>query len=251
MELKFLGRGSAFYPQGGNTSAYFIENNELFLIDCGSTVFWKMMRMNLLENIEKINVLITHSHTDHIGSLGTLIEYAYYKMKTKVNLILDLNKSQLENILGLLNYSGVPREIYNIKYTQMLTKKYETFSEIFYKETQHTKQIKAYSIIIRTKEGIVYYSGDTNDITYLKELIAKKIKINKIYIETTLSEYPGNVHLPLRELINNIPEKMKEKVYCMHLESYECIQKILDNGLNVVETEPIPQNNFSRRLIQK
>ena len=32
MELSFLGRGAAFNPKEGNNSAYFIENNQLFLI---------------------------------------------------------------------------------------------------------------------------------------------------------------------------------------------------------------------------
>ena len=41
MELKFLGRGAAFNPKEGNTSAWFIENNELFLIDCGESVYRK------------------------------------------------------------------------------------------------------------------------------------------------------------------------------------------------------------------
>ena len=37
--LKFLGRGSAFNTVEGNTSAYFVRDNILFLIDCGETVF--------------------------------------------------------------------------------------------------------------------------------------------------------------------------------------------------------------------
>ena len=39
MELNFLGRGGAFNTKEGNNAAYFVENNELFLIDCGETVF--------------------------------------------------------------------------------------------------------------------------------------------------------------------------------------------------------------------
>ena len=42
MELKFLGRGAAFNPKENNNSAYFIEKNNLFLIDCGESVFKKV-----------------------------------------------------------------------------------------------------------------------------------------------------------------------------------------------------------------
>ena len=39
MDLQFLDKGAAFNPKEGNNSAYFIENNQLFLIDCGESVF--------------------------------------------------------------------------------------------------------------------------------------------------------------------------------------------------------------------
>ena len=40
--ITFLGSGSAFNPLLGNTSAYFVRNNQLFLIDAGETVFRKL-----------------------------------------------------------------------------------------------------------------------------------------------------------------------------------------------------------------
>ena len=43
MNLLFLGRGAAFNPKEGNTSAYFLENNQLFLIDCGESVFERII----------------------------------------------------------------------------------------------------------------------------------------------------------------------------------------------------------------
>lgn len=39
MNLKFLGIGSAFQTSLYNNCAYFIEDNQLFLIDCGETAF--------------------------------------------------------------------------------------------------------------------------------------------------------------------------------------------------------------------
>lgn len=239
MELKFLGRGSAFNPKEGNTSAYFIEDNELFLIDCGSTVFWKIIRMNLLENIEKINVFITHTHTDHIGSLGTLIEYTYFAMNKKVNLILEEGTKHIENIRNILSFSGINREMYNIVYTKKVTSKYKTFYQPLYIETSHVENLNTYSLVFLTKEGIVFYSGDINNISYLEYLLSINTNIDKIYIETTLND-SNPVHLPLNELIRVIPKYLKDKVYCMHLESNECIQKVLENGLNVVEVEKSP-----------
>ena len=49
MDLKFLGRGSAFNVLEGNTSCYFIEKDELFLIDCGENVFNCLIKKKLSE----------------------------------------------------------------------------------------------------------------------------------------------------------------------------------------------------------
>ena len=65
MELKFLGRGAAFNPKEGNNSAYFIENNQLFLIDCGESIFERLFENGLLKSVESINLMITHTHYDH------------------------------------------------------------------------------------------------------------------------------------------------------------------------------------------
>ena len=48
MKLNFLGRGSAFNPVEGNNSAYFIDDNQLFLIDCGENVFGRIKKINCL-----------------------------------------------------------------------------------------------------------------------------------------------------------------------------------------------------------
>ena len=48
MELIFTGRGAAFNPKEGNTNAYFIENDRLFLVDCGETMFGYLMLEGVL-----------------------------------------------------------------------------------------------------------------------------------------------------------------------------------------------------------
>ena len=75
MELEFLGIGSSFNAEEDNTSAFFVEGEEMFLIDCGETVYKSLIRNELLENVDTINIMITHTHDDHIGSLGSLVLY--------------------------------------------------------------------------------------------------------------------------------------------------------------------------------
>ncbi|MBQ3947253.1 MAG: MBL fold metallo-hydrolase, partial [Ruminococcus sp.] len=66
--LLFLGRGSAFADE--NNSAFFVEDNDLVLIDCPATSYHKVKKMNL-EQYDNIYILITHTHGDHSGGVGT------------------------------------------------------------------------------------------------------------------------------------------------------------------------------------
>ena len=79
--LKFLGVGSCFNTEMGNTSAYYIENGKLTLFDCGETVFDAIKRKKLLDGIDNVNVFITHLHSDHVGSLPSLIFYLHFYKK--------------------------------------------------------------------------------------------------------------------------------------------------------------------------
>lgn len=80
--LKFLGRGSAFNREEGNTSAYIKTKDCFFLIDCGELVYDEIEKRRLInENIKSVNILITHLHGDHAGSLSSFIFWCYYKFR--------------------------------------------------------------------------------------------------------------------------------------------------------------------------
>ncbi|MBE6160764.1 MAG: ribonuclease Z [Firmicutes bacterium] len=235
MELNFLGRGSAFNSKEGNTSAYFIENKELFLIDCGEAVFERIIKNDVVKDIEQINVLITHTHSDHIGSLGSLIMYSYYIMKEKVNIIIPTNAKYIENIEMLLKAVGCTNDMYNYVVEDSFDNKYDIFSNIRFIETRHSDNLNCYGIVFATENGIIYYSGDTNDIDVIRSILKKNYKIDKLYIETTLLNYEGNVHLYIGFLDEVINEELKKQVYCMHVESDECIKRVRELGFNVVD----------------
>lgn len=40
----------------------------MILIDCGETIARKIIKENVLEGIEELYILISHTHSDHIGS---------------------------------------------------------------------------------------------------------------------------------------------------------------------------------------
>lgn len=82
----------------------------------------------------------------------------------------------------------------------------------------------------------MYYSGDTREINTVKALIDSGQPIDKLYIDTTTANYPGNVHLYIGILQETIPEELKDRVYCMHLNNDSCIELAKGLGFNVVNT---------------
>ena len=235
MELKFLGRGAAFYPEEGNNSAYFIENNELFLIDCGESTFSRLKTSGILNDINSIYFMCTHTHSDHIGSLGSLVLYSYYELKKPLMIILPSQAKYLTNLENILKGFGITQEMYHYFTEKEFDDKYKNFKNIRYIETSHCKELSSYGILFNTNQGIVYYSGDTNDIKLLNTLISLDSMLDKLYLDTTLSNYPGNVHLYIGDLNKIIPDTLKNKVYCMHVNSQECIEKVHEYGFHVVE----------------
>ena len=68
MTIDFLGIGSAWNVEQDNTSVYIKKGNKMILIDCGETIARKIIKENVLEGIEELYILISHTHSDHIGS---------------------------------------------------------------------------------------------------------------------------------------------------------------------------------------
>ena len=246
MELNFLGRGAAFNPKEGNNSAYFIANNQLFLIDCGENIYERLIERNLLKNIDAINLMITHTHSDHVGSLGSLILHSFYELQKPVNIILPENAKHLPNIEHILESFGCEKDKYQYINEKEFDKKYEEFDNLRYIETKHCKELNCYGLIFTTKEGIIYYSGDTNEVEIIKALLSSGKKIDKIYIDTTTANYPGNVHLYIGILQETIPEELKNRIYCMHINNDDCIHQAKSLGFHVVETET-PELKLSKK----
>ena len=110
MDLNFLGCGSAFNPLYGNTSAYFTNKDQLYVIDGGESVFLKLYQKELLKKYAGITIMVTHMHADHVGSLPSIISYCYYVLGKKVTVIYP--EKSLWILLGLM---GIDPDIYILR----------------------------------------------------------------------------------------------------------------------------------------
>lgn len=236
MELSFLGRGSAFNSREGNTSAFFIEGGKLFLINCGENIFGRLLESHVLEGITAIYLFITHTHSDHVGSLGSLISYAHYRLKVPIKIVLPNRDKFVLGIRQILEGYDCYENKYTIVDEKSLDNKLKTFQNVRYMETAHCQNLCCYGLLFNTPSGVVYYSGDSSELNLVKGLIASKAKIDKLYLDTTTEDYLGNVHLNINILEKTIPLSLRNRVWCMHFNDSECIQLAQDLGFNAVET---------------
>ena len=233
-KLESLGFGSAFNSQEyGNNSWYFIENDKVFMIDCGSTVF-NTFRAKGLDEYKEINIIITHMHTDHVGSLGTLVEWMYYVKSVRVNVLVSI---ELEaDILNYLEIVGIEYCMFNIVVTHD-DKDYITKGniEVTFQKTNHVPQLESYSLtLIRNKAEMIIYSGDTterfeggNDWLFLHYdwcmTNYKGLELHGLYLDVSInnspvhSSYPNNTMGTCDRLTNDL-NRFNTEVVIMHLD---------------------------------
>lgn len=244
MDLKFLGRGGSDNQLQGNTSAYFVENRSLFLIDCGENIFEKIQKKGLLENIDKVYLFITHTHSDHIGSVGSLLFHCYFIKKIELNLVIPNDALHLNDIKELLRIYGCCEDWYKIIDPKELNNKFATFNTVNYMQTKHVVYIPSYGLLFDTDDGYIYYSGDTNEINNIKQLLNSNKKIDKIYLDVTTtnideSNEVQHVHYFIGKANEEIDSSIRNKFYCMHFNKDKCIELAKEYGFNVVKIDEI------------
>lgn len=203
--LTFLGKDSGFGEK--NNSAYIDLKDKLILIDCGFTVFGDIRKNFDLSKYSTIEVIITHLHNDHAGSLSQLILYAWFIYHKKVTVY-----TNCINMKIYLEITGTPTESYEIK------NKAENLKFI---KTEHVDYIDAYGFELNINGTKIVYTGDTRTIEPFLPYIDD---CNELYID--VSKY-GGAHVKIDdvdELLKDISKK-GVKVNLMHIDDWEYIKK--------------------------
>ena len=227
MILNFLGRGSAFNIKEGNNSAYIREDTKLILLDCGESIFERIVSKNLLDDIKEVHVLITHLDSDHVGSLSSLIYYAYYIRQIVCNVYFP--NSDLYDLLKIQGH--MQGQDYKSNYVDVDTNTFSEFGNIIPIKVEHIETLNCFGYLLYIKDKLIWYSGDCKNVSN----VINEYKIDEFYQDTCLADYEGNVHTPLRVLCETIPKHKRNKIYCMHLDCKDLIKKAKDEGFNVVE----------------
>lgn len=227
-QLKFLGIGSAFNPAWKNTSAYFTKGSHFFLLDAGESVFSILFDKGYLKKYEKLTVFITHTHSDHVGSLPSIISYCYNVLGKKVEVYYPK-----QELYVLLDHMGIERESYELHCGTEW--KFDDIS-VHAISVRHADDIFCYGYRISGPEESIYYSGDGYQVP---EEVVKDFfegKIERIYQDT--AEFPSThpSHCPLEELERLFPEKDRNRVFCMHFTT-NFFEKLEQLGFSYVKPE--------------
>ena len=204
-QLRFLGVGSAFNAALGTNSAFFYREGNLYLLDCGETVFERALKAGLLERAKGIYVLITHLHSDHVGSLGTLLGYCYFILKTPATVVCP--NPQLVDLLRLMDIA--PRQY------RLLSSLDEGGVRVAPVLAKHGGLI-AYSYEISADGETVFYSGDTSELP--ETLVADVAcgRIARAYVDCTDAPQSAG-HMVLSRLEALVPAALRAKFTAMHL----------------------------------
>ena len=216
--LQFLGRGAAF--NDSFNSAFFRDGNDLILIDCNATTFHIVKKMDLA-GVDNIYILVTHTHSDHIGGIALLVDYEYFIGNIPVTVFAP-NDAVYEDLRYYLkNLDGCEDNWYTLRTVADLDKSWFTAAI----PTEHTSALKGkcFGYALTVNGTPVVYTGDTR-ITepYMPYLTPG----TKLYME--ISSHRSDVHLyapDVRGFIENAVAKGIE-VYLMHLDNEDKITEL-------------------------
>ena len=228
--LKFIGNNGCF-SLGNNTSAYYIKDDKIILFDCGETVFKEILRRKIInDKIKYIDIIITHFHSDHIGSLGSLLFYCRYK-EIKIRVVFK----KIDMIINFLEMVGIDKNMYQVVSPNEIEDYYLREYEQLHGDivNENIVSMPAYGYHFICDNDNFFFSGDTMD---LREDILKKFQnneINILYHDVATDGYKS--HIQLEKLESLIDKKDRNRVFLMHLKDNIDIKNIKVRGFNIAE----------------
>ena len=213
--LNFFGSDAGFGEK--NNSAYYEKDNEIYIIDCGFTVFQEIRKNIDFSKYKKINIIITHLHNDHAGSLSQVILLAWFAYNKKVNVI-----SHCENIEKYLEITGTPKDTYEVK---------KELDNLKFIKTDHVKELDCYGFVWKVNGKKIVYTGDT----YTLEPYMESLK-NADEFYTDISKN-GGVHLKfddVYEQLKNIKQN-GTKVILIHIDDKKYIEEKSNNEFIIIK----------------
>lgn len=234
LQLVFAGVGSAFTKNQYQTNLLIIKGEDHLLIDCGTKCTQSLFEMGLpITAIE--NILITHSHADHIGGLEEIALLGRYVTKKKPKIVINevyqhilwdmslrggaaYNEEICGDILSFKDFFEVirPVTLNDFKRETMEANVGGINLKIF--RTMHIPDISStwnnsfWSCGVIIDDRIMF----TSDTRFDRDLIESYDReFNFEYIFHDCQFFTGGVHASIEEL-NTLSPDLKKKIILVH-----------------------------------
>jgi hypothetical protein len=234
LELFFFGVGSAFTKRNYQTNLLLVKGDDHLLIDCGTKCPQAFFELGMpITDVR--NLLITHSHADHIGGLEEVILLGRYATKRKPTVVINetyqhilwdmslrggaaYNEEDAGDILGFHDFFDVIHPLWLPNYPRETF--YADINSINIKmmRTKHIPdsswdwQSSFWSCGIIIDDRIMF----TSDTRYDPKLVLSFDEM--FHLEAIFHDcqfFTGGVHASIEEL-KQLPPDVKKKMYLTH-----------------------------------
>lgn len=221
--LQFLGRGSAFSDT--QNCAFFEADGELVLLDCPMSAFHRIRHFQ--KQYTGITVLVTHTHSDHVGGIPMLIHFAKHVLHIPVTVAAP-NAEVADDLRYLIErLDGCSPSAYTLLTAAQLQA--EWFAAAVPVEHAAALQGRCFGYVLRIGGQDVIYTGDTASLSpFLPYLHAGA------YLYTEAANFDSGVHLYIEKLLPEIRRLSADgvHVYLMHLDDEAALaERISGTGI--------------------
>ena len=231
MLLSFFGRGAAFSDE--HNSAFFADGSELVLIDHSLSAFNRLRRMGADSLVptgkaERIYVIVTHTHSDHICGIPLLIHYAYYVWHIPVTVAAASEEVRQQLTYYLDTIEGCEAPAYEVVLADTL----RWVADVI--PTEHTPNLagRCFGYRFSINGEYAVYTGDTG---LLEPFLPYLAGASEFYAEA--ASIDSGVHLFIGKHLPKLKEIAESgiKVYLMHLDNEEKLSAaVAGTGIELV-----------------
>lgn len=252
MNIEILGSSGGDYNRFRSTSLLL---NNRFLIDAGAVV--SLLKIDEIMEID--NVILTHSHIDHIKDLAMISDLIVKRRKRPLNIwgskhTISVLKKHLFNNLLWPDFTKIPSaKNPTIRFNVLKVEKENIIDGItvFPIPVNHT--VETVGFIISKNNSSFAISGDTGPTNRFWQYINEQRDIKCIFVELSFPEEKRNIaedskHLTplmLKNELTKLTNHTNIPIFLYHMKPlfYEALEKEIKENFN---SNVIPLNSTDR-----